>query len=78
MFLRDKDKKDAGNQIDFGQSSEEIKELITFMDKVPMVKHAILSFFLEYRLKNKNIIKEALDEKNAASEDNDYCSRDSG
>jgi len=78
MFLRDKDKKDANNHIDFGQSTEEIRELLTFMDRVPMVKHAMLSFFLEYRLKNKKIIQEALDERRQVSEVNGQLAVESG
>jgi transcriptional regulator with XRE-family HTH domain len=63
MFLRDKDKKEQGIRLDFGQSAEEISELLNYMEKVPMVKHAILSYFLEYKLKNRKIIQEALEEQ---------------
>jgi transcriptional regulator with XRE-family HTH domain len=64
MFLRERDKKEPNIHLDFGQSAEEISELLKYMEKVPMVKHAILSYFLEYKLKNRKIIQEALDEQN--------------
>ncbi len=35
----------------------EIGELILYMDTVPMVKHAVLCFFLEYTGKNKRLIE---------------------
>jgi transcriptional regulator with XRE-family HTH domain len=62
MFLRDIEKREPEQRIDFGPSSGEIKELLSYMEKVPMVKHAILGFFLEYKLKNRKIIQDALEE----------------
>lgn len=35
----------------------EIRELFLYMDTVPMVKHAVLGFFLEYKGKNKRLIE---------------------
>ncbi len=70
MFLRDREKHDPGLKIDFGQSTEEIKELLGYMEKVPMVKHAILGFFLEYKMKNREIIQDALDERDIPAEVN--------
>ena len=35
---------------------EEIKELIVHLERVPMVKHALLGYFIEYKLKNKKLI----------------------
>jgi transcriptional regulator with XRE-family HTH domain len=62
MFARDRQDKSSEVKIDFGQYSEEIKELLNYLDKVPMVKHAILSYFLEYKVKNQNIIQHFLEE----------------
>ena len=42
----------------------EINELLIYIEKVPMVRHAILSFFLEYIEKNKTLIAPFLKEKN--------------
>lgn len=41
---------------------EEIKELLFYLDNVPMVKHAILGFFLEYKGKNKKLIEPDLEQ----------------
>jgi transcriptional regulator with XRE-family HTH domain len=44
--------------------SGEINELLVYIEKVPMVRHAILSYFLEYIEKNKALIAPSLKEKN--------------
>lgn len=44
------------------QCGRELEELHYFMDRVPMVKHAILSHFLEYRYKNAELLQELLRE----------------
>ncbi|NIM18017.1 MAG: helix-turn-helix domain-containing protein [Candidatus Aminicenantes bacterium] len=44
-------------QVDFGTYSGEVRELLVYMDKVPMVKHAVLGFFLEYKMKNQDYIE---------------------
>jgi transcriptional regulator with XRE-family HTH domain len=41
----------------FGEDSEEIEELFFTMGKIPMIKHAVLSHFLEYKLKNNDLIQ---------------------
>lgn len=61
MFLRDRDKKGA-DRLDLGEYAVEIKELLVYMTKVPMVKHAVLSHFLEYKLKHKKIIQQVLEQ----------------
>ncbi len=40
------------------QEAKEIKELLDFMQKFPMIKHSVLGFYWEYKLKNKNLIDE--------------------
>lgn len=42
----------------------EIKDLLVYLESVPMVRHAILSYFLEYVEKNKSLIAPFLKEKN--------------
>lgn len=37
-------------------SSEEIQELLFYLEKVPMIRHAVLGFFLEYMEENKKLI----------------------
>lgn len=68
MFLKDREKKNDRVKIDFGHSTSEVLDLLETMDKVPMVKHAMLSFFLEYKLRNKKIIREVIDERNNPGE----------
>lgn len=41
----------------------EIRELFLYMDTVPMVKHAVLGFFLEYKGKNKRLIEPLLKQR---------------
>ena len=54
---RDGKKREREEQVDFGTYSGEVRELLVYMDKVPMVKHAVLGFFLEYKMKNQDYIE---------------------
>lgn len=62
MFTREREKRGYGERVDFGEYTKEIKELLKYIEKVPMVKHAILSYFLEYKIKNQEIIQQFLDD----------------
>jgi transcriptional regulator with XRE-family HTH domain len=42
------------------QEAQEIEELLFHLDNVPLVKHAILGFFLEYKGKNRGLIEPVL------------------
>ncbi len=50
-------KKKRKENLDFGEDSDEVDELFFTMEKIPMIKHAILSHFLEYKLKNNDLIQ---------------------
>ena len=54
--------KDMIKDLDFGKCGEEINDLLFHMEKVPMLRHAVLGFFLEYQQKNQQIIKKILEE----------------
>ncbi len=41
---------------------DEINDLMEHMETLPMVKHAVLTFFLEYKVKNNRLIQQLLDE----------------
>jgi hypothetical protein len=62
MFILEKDEKDRGEAKYFGEYGEEVRELLYFMNNAPMVKHAILGFFIEYKIKYKEILQRLLDE----------------
>lgn len=61
MFLPQK-RTDIKRDLDFGNCSEEVSDLLFHMEKVPMLRHAVLGFFLEYQQKNHQIIQEILKE----------------
>jgi transcriptional regulator with XRE-family HTH domain len=42
--------------INLEEYNEEMKDLLIHMNKVPMVKHAVLGFFIEYKTRNKKLI----------------------
>ena len=63
MFIREREKKGYGERVDFGEYTKEVIELLRYIEKVPMVKHAILSYFLEYKIKNQEIIQQFLDDR---------------
>jgi transcriptional regulator with XRE-family HTH domain len=54
FYPREKGKREE--VMDFGPYGDEVRELLVYMDKVPMIKHAVLGFFLEYKAKNKDYI----------------------
>ncbi len=63
MFTLEREKKVYGEKkVDFGEYFEEVEELLSCIEKVPMVKHAILSYFFEYKIKNQDLIQQFLDE----------------
>jgi transcriptional regulator with XRE-family HTH domain len=58
MFIREPGNNSKKNEetVNLGNYPEEIRELLLHMARVPMVKHAVLSFFIEYKTKNKKLI----------------------
>jgi transcriptional regulator with XRE-family HTH domain len=62
MFTRERHNKESEGKIDLGHYSDEIKDLLNYIERVPMVKHAILSYYLEYKIKNQTIIQHFLEE----------------
>lgn len=61
MFVSAQEKKGKSDSIDFGEYAKEIRELLVYMEKVPMVKHAVLGFFLEYKIKYSDSIRQAME-----------------
>lgn len=70
MFTREREKKDSIEPVDFGEYSKEVTELLRYIEKVPMVKHAMLSYFLEYKIKNQGIIHELVDDNEFLTQNN--------
>lgn len=66
MFILQNQKQDGKKILDPGKYSREISDLLFYIEKVPMVRHAILGFFLEYKQKNQRIILEII-ERNSPS-----------
>ena len=55
-----KEKKEIIDVANFGEYTDEIRDMLFHMEKVPMLKHALLGFFIEYKIKNKKIIDQIL------------------
>lgn len=53
------------------KEAEEIKKLFFHIDNVPLVKHAVLGFFLEFIAKNKKFIEPELEKASAEKVMND-------
>ncbi len=51
------EKKQQKRTLDLSESNEEIEKLFHHMGKIPMIKHAVLGFFMEYQMKNDELIK---------------------
>ncbi len=71
MFILQNQKQDAKKILNPGKYSREVSDLLFHIEKVPMVRHAILGFFLEYKQKNQRIILEIL-ERNSPSTSIDH------
>lgn len=52
-----------GVKPDFGKYTEEIDELLYFLSRVPHALYAVLGYFTEYKLKNKQLLNEFLTKK---------------
>jgi transcriptional regulator with XRE-family HTH domain len=52
--------KETKSSLEFGEYTEEVRDLLFHMEKVPMLKHAVLSFFIEYKVKNKEHVEKIL------------------
>lgn len=52
----------ALEETDFTKCGEELDDLFYHVKKLPMVKHAVLGFFLEYKVKHNELIKTLLEE----------------
>jgi transcriptional regulator with XRE-family HTH domain len=61
MFIPENKKQDTKKKRDSGKYNQEVSDLLSLIEKVPMVRHAILGFFLEYKQKNQRIIQEILE-----------------
>lgn len=49
-------------KMDFAQCAKELNELFDLIKKIPMIKHAVLGFFLEYKFKNDTLIRQLIEE----------------
>lgn len=57
MFVQDQEREEYNDKIYSDQYKEELRELLSYVERVPMVKHAIISFFLEYKIKHQKFIE---------------------
>jgi transcriptional regulator with XRE-family HTH domain len=62
MFLGVGEGKKAGD-FDFGGQTEEVLEMLNFMEQSPFVQSTVLSHFMKFLYENENIIKKDI-EKN--------------
>ena len=63
MFIIPNQEQDEKKNLDTGKHNQEIRDLLFHIETVPMVRHAVLGFFLEYKQKNQRIIREILEKK---------------
>jgi len=60
MFILERQKQDAMKNLKSGKYGEEVNDFLFHIEKVPMVRHAMMGFFLEYKQKNLGLIQEIL------------------
>jgi transcriptional regulator with XRE-family HTH domain len=49
---------EKAEKIDFGKMSDEVEELLRFMAGMPHAMYAVLAFFQEYKMKNRQLIQD--------------------
>jgi len=60
------EKSTPDKKLSFPDYSQEITEMLELLGRVPMVKHAILGFFLEYKVRYDEIIQKFIGEDAAS------------
>jgi transcriptional regulator with XRE-family HTH domain len=60
MFLEKK--KPGLKSRSFGKYIDEINDLLLHLEKIPMVRHAVLGFFMEYKMNNQDLLQEILEQ----------------
>ena len=61
MYAREQEIKEY-NDKKYSKQCKEIRELLSYVERVPMVKHAIISFFLNYKIKHQKFIEPFLED----------------
>ena len=67
MFQRDGVSGDQQNRLHSEGHGQEIGDLLLHLERVPMLKHAVLAFFLEYKEKNKEHISRIMRQEKSDS-----------
>jgi len=60
MYYKQKETKEPGAR---PAQTDEINELLDHMEKIPLLRHEILAFFLKFKDKNKEMVANAFEEK---------------
>ncbi|MGE5340297.1 MAG: helix-turn-helix domain-containing protein [Candidatus Omnitrophota bacterium] len=68
MFVREDGKKENEKKISLMGRTLEIQDLLTSLHKDPIIKHAILAFVEEYKVKHSPAINGSLEETETADE----------
>jgi hypothetical protein len=61
MFIRDQEELPTEKK-NFGELNDEIHELVWHLEHTPVVKLAVVGFFLEYMHQNEDIVKKSREE----------------
>ncbi len=51
-----------GKEYDFGEQAEEIRDLLTYLEKSPLVRLSVMAFATKFLLANESIINRDIDE----------------
>jgi hypothetical protein len=54
---------------DFGEASQRVHELISFIESSPMVKFDMLGYFSRYRIQNQSIIEKDIEISQSSSKE---------
>jgi len=60
MFVDENKALDRQHTIEISKHASEIRDLLQYMEKSAMVKHAVLAYFLEYKMKHRNVLDEQM------------------
>ena len=57
------DQSGSESTLKFGENTSEVRHMLECMEKVPILKHAVLVFFLQYKYKNSEYFEEIFPEE---------------
>lgn len=63
MFYQAKDKEARADGIGMEVVKEDVKELVEYMERIPLLRYEMLTHFQRFKAENKDLVNDALKEE---------------